>query len=161
MISLKKLLGFITLMFFAVSTQANSNKLPLPRFASIKSNEVNARSGPSIKAPVEWVFVKKYEPVEIIAEYEQWRQIRDIKGEGGWVHSSVLSGKRSVVSLGKDVINLIKDPSDTKQVLAKVSPSVRCQLHKCKETWCKVTCQTLTGWLPVEKLWGVYPNEKF
>ena len=141
---------------------ADNKKLPLPRFASIKSNEVNARAGPSIKSPIEWVFVKKGEPIEIVAEYEQWRQIIDMEGEGGWVHSSVLSGKRFVVVKGKEELQLIKDPHDINhKITAKVKPMVRCQLNKCKDKWCKLRCKGVDGWIQRKSLWGVYMDEKF
>jgi SH3-like domain-containing protein len=139
--------------------RSDNNKLPIPRFAAIKSNEVNARVGPTIKSPIEWVFIKKGEPVEIIAEYEQWRQIRDIKGEGGWVHSSVLSGKRSVIIVGQEVIDLTKALNDKSKIVAKVSKNARCFLNKCKENYCQINCKNYTGWLAKEYLWGVYQQE--
>lgn len=155
---------FNTLIFFLILlpllANAANEKLPIPRFASIKSNEVNARTGPTIKCPIEWVFVKKGEPVEIIAEYEQWRQIRDINGEGGWVHSSVLSGKRSVIILGKEIIPLLKSPEIDNKVTAKVSPNTRCQLNKCKNNWCRISCKNYNGWVFKNILWGVYKNEE-
>lgn len=147
----------ILLPFFA---SAANEKLPIPRFASIKSNEVNARTGPTIKCPIEWVFVKKAEPIEIIAEYEQWRQIRDINQEGGWVHSSVLSGKRSVIILGNEIVFLLKYPELGNKVVAKVAPNTRCQLSKCKNDWCSINCQNYNGWVPKNTLWGVYKNEE-
>lgn len=155
------LVAIIILLTFSAVTYAQDNKkLPIPRFASIKSTEVNARTGPSIKAPIEWVFTKKGEPVEITAEYEQWRQIRDIKGEGGWVHLSVLSGKRSVVVISKNITNLFKEPDIKSTIIAKLAPSVRCQLSKCKDAWCKLDCKSIQGWLPRKLLWGIYADEK-
>lgn len=151
-----------SLLFFVVpfSLQASNKDLPVPRFASIKSNEVNARIGPSIKSPIEWVFIKKGEPVEIIAQYEQWRQIKDITGEGGWVHLSVLSGKRSVIIIGKETISLTKSPGKPNEITVKVKPDVRCQLKKCKEKWCFIICKGYKGWIERKFLWGVYKNEE-
>lgn len=147
------------IMILPLLAIAHDSKLPLPRFASIKSNEVNARVGPTIKSPIEWVFVKKGEPVEIIQEYEQWRQIRDISGEGGWVHSSVLSGKRSVIIISPTIVNLTKTPSDKHKIIAKIHPKVRCLLNKCKGLACQINCQNKVGWVPKAALWGVYNNE--
>ncbi len=140
-------------------TKADNQRLPIPRFASIKANEVNARVGPTIKAPIEWVFIKKGEPVEITAEYEQWRQIRDIKGEGGWVHSSVLSGKRSVIVVSPELVVLTRIPNDQNKIVARISNYVRCLLKKCKKDHCQVCCKNYTGWLPKTVLWGVYKDE--
>ncbi|WP_375318866.1 SH3 domain-containing protein [Candidatus Tisiphia endosymbiont of Oplodontha viridula] len=153
----QKVYIWIVLILTAVPllTKADNQKLPIPRFASIKANEVNARVGPTIKAPIEWVFIKKGEPIEIIAEYEQWRQIRDIKGEGGWVHSSVLSGKRSVIVVSPDLVALTRVADDPNKVVAKVSNHVRCLLNKCRKDHCQVRCKNYTGWLPKKLLWGV------
>lgn len=148
-----------TLAIMPLLVLAEGKKLSLPRFASIKSNEVNARVGPSIKSSIEWVFIKKGEPVEIIEEYEQWRQIQDIKGEGGWVHSSVLSGKRSVIIISPNPVKLTKAPNDIHNVRAIVHNKVRCLLNKCQNDYCQISCQKKTGWLPKADLWGIYKNE--
>src|SRR4030095_12903685 len=63
--------------------------LPIPRFASLRSDEVNVRTGPGTRYPVDWVFKRKGMPVEIVAEYENWRKIRDWKGARGWGHQRV------------------------------------------------------------------------
>jgi SH3-like domain-containing protein len=153
---LYSLLLFIIILA-PILTEAKANR-SVPRFASIKANEVNARNGPSTKSSIEWVFIKKGEPVEIIAEYDQWRQIRDIKGEGGWVHMSVLSGKRSVVVIGKGTVQLLKSPGK-RGIVANVSAQVRCNFNKCKGAWCQVICKTYKGWLPKDAIWGVYTKE--
>ncbi|MGI4775946.1 MAG: SH3 domain-containing protein [Janthinobacterium lividum] len=150
-----------SILFFHNIVLAENKKLPIPRFASIKSNEVNARTGPSTKCPLEWIFVKKDEPVEIVAEYEQWRQIKDIEGQGGWVHSSVLSGKRSVIIKDKNIIELLRYPTSNKnEVVARVSPSVRCQLKKCTQEFCLLLCKGNKGWARRTVLWGIYINEQ-
>ena len=161
-IKLLKQQSYILIIILTITpllTTADNQKLPIPRFASIKANEVNARVGPSIKTPIEWVFVKKGEPVEIIAEYEQWRQIRDIKREGGWVHSSVLSGKRSVIVVSSKLVALTQVANDQHKIVARISNYVRCLLNKCKQDYCQVYCKNYTGWLPKTVLWGVYKDE--
>lgn len=136
-----------------------SKKLPVPRFVSTKSAEVNARSGPGISYPIEWVFIKKGEPLEITAEFEQWRYVKDIEGQGGWIHSSVLSGKRSVIITSKEVVALHKSPDFSSRVIVKLSPNIRCQFKKCEKLWCKIKCQSHEGWLSRKYIWGVYPHE--
>lgn len=133
--------------------------LSVPRFVTIKFNEVNARTGPIQDCPIEWVFIKKGEPVEVIAEYEQWHKIRDINGEGGWVHSSVISGKRSVIVVAKNTIPLLDVPKKYDQVVAKLAPQIRCTFYKCKKDWCQVGCKSYKGWIARKFLWGVYPDE--
>ncbi|MDF2965652.1 MAG: hypothetical protein K0Q51_1040 [Rickettsiaceae bacterium] len=160
---ISKNLAIISLFLFCLYTNISfsDNKLPIPRFASIKSNEVNARTGPSNRYPIEWVFIKKGEPVEIFAEFEQWRRIRDITGEGGWVHSSMLSGKRFVIVKGDEPQLLYKKPTTNSVVLAKVAPEVRCELFKCQDKLCSVKCGDYKGWIAQNMLWGAYPEEKW
>lgn len=153
-----KILYFILVMISTLSINADNKKLPVPRFVSIKSNEVNARSGPTTKSSIEWVFVRKGEPVEIIAEHEQWRKIRDISGAEGWIHSSVLSGKRSVIIIDSEA-GFTKAPNLNSRVIAKLMPQVRCILKKCKKDFCQIQCKDYKGWLPKKAMWGVYNND--
>ena len=71
--------------------------LPIPRFVSLKAEKVNVRRGPSSDHPVAWVFQRKGLPVEIVAEFENWRRVRDSDGEEGWILQNMLSGKRTAV----------------------------------------------------------------
>ena len=158
-LSLYKAIIAIVVILTALTASAAPANLPVPRFVTIKFNEVNARTGPVQDCPIEWVFIKKGEPVEIIAEYDQWRKIRDIKSEGGWVHSTVLSGKRSIVVIAKNTIPLLEAPDKYDRIVAKLTPQIRCDLHKCKKDWCLISCQSYKGWLARKFLWGVYPDE--
>ena len=72
-----------------------STEYPLPRFVSLRSDEVYVRTGPGQKYPVQWIFRKKDVPVEIILEYDVWRKVKDYDGHEGWVHKTLLSGKRT------------------------------------------------------------------
>jgi SH3-like domain-containing protein len=134
-------------------------KLPIPRFVTVKFNEVNARTGPAVDCPIEWVFIKKGEPIEIVAEYEQWRKVRDFKGEGGWVNASGISGKRSVIITAKNTIPLLSAPGKYDKIVVKVSPGVRCGFKKCEGDWCQIECQDYKGWISKKYLWGVYPED--
>lgn len=153
------------LFMIVINSMINSNvyalgtSVSLPRFVSIKSNEVNARVGPNLASSIEWIFVKKNEPVEVIAEYEQWRLIRDIKGEGGWVHSSVLSTKRFVIIKATEPVNITKSYKTSNATVAKITPMVRCALNKCKLMFCNITCKGNSGWISKSNLWGVYDKE--
>ncbi|MEH6546060.1 MAG: SH3 domain-containing protein, partial [Sneathiella sp.] len=71
--------------------------MPLPRFVSLSSNKVNVRTGPGTRYPITWVFVRRGWPVEVIAEYELWRRIRDVDGSTGWVHKGLLSSRRTLI----------------------------------------------------------------
>src|SRR5690349_11644648 len=97
--------------------------LPIPRFASLRSDEVNVRTGPGTRYPVDWVYKRKAMPVEIVAEFENWRKIRDWQGASGWVHQSLLTGKRSFI-ISSRTASLYKTPASSADVVAKLEPEV-------------------------------------
>src|SRR5579862_3380664 len=92
-------LPLVTSEVRAAGTEASG--LPLPRFASLRSDEVNLRSGPGVRYPVDWIYTRRDLPVEVIAEFDTWRKIRDWQGTEGWVHQSFLSARRMVVVTGE------------------------------------------------------------
>ena len=138
----------------------NASGLPLPRFVSFRADEVNMRTGPGIQYPVDWVYSRRGLPVEIIAEFETWRKIRDWEGSQGWVHQSLLSGKRSVIIIG-DVRNLRAKPEASGRILAKLEPTVLGDLEGCSAGWCQVGIRNMRGWLRHVDMWGVYKDEAF
>jgi SH3-like domain-containing protein len=132
--------------------------LPIPRFASLRSDEVNVRTGPGTRYPVDWVFKRKGMPVEIVAEYEVWRKIRDWQGASGWVHQSLLAGKRTFIVPNKPV-SLHRTPAPSAEVVAKLEPEVTGEIRSCQGDWCRVSAQGVTGWLSRSDFWGVYRAE--
>ena len=153
-------LFLLLILLIASSNIYGKSGLPIPRFASIKSNKVFARSGPGHDYPIQWIFTKSGEPIEIFAEFEQWRRIRDKYGDEGWVHQNMLSGKRYVVIIGDLSREMHKKNNIKSKVIAKLSVDLRCILKKSEERWCYLDCKGIKGWVPKEHLWGVYFKEK-
>ncbi len=141
-----------------VPVTAAQDAAPLPRFASLRSDEVNLRAGPGTQYPVEWVFLRRDLPVEIVAEYDRWRKIRDVDGSEGWVHQSLLSGRRWVMVDGA-VRSLYRAPSEGSGALVRAEPGVLGRLLSCQREWCRVDIGGHAGCLPRRHLWGVYPDE--
>jgi SH3-like domain-containing protein len=138
--------------------QRKGSGLPLPRFASLRSDEVNVRTGPGSRYPVDWVFKRKSMPVEIVAEYENWRKIRDWQGASGWVYHSLLSGKRSFIIAAKPA-SLHKTPATSAEVVAKLDPEVTGEIRSCTGDWCRVRVGGVSGWIERTGMWGVYKSE--
>jgi len=134
--------------------------LPVPRFVSLRSGEVNVRTGPGVRYPVEWVFVRAGMPVEVTAEFDTWRRIRDWEGTQGWVHQSMLSGRRALVVTGPDLRTLRREADGDAAALAQVEPGVMGRLNGCRGDWCRVELQGVEGWLRRSDFWGVYPTER-
>ncbi len=139
-----------------------ATKLPLPRFASLKTDRVNLREGPSKDHPTKWVYQRAGLPVEITAEFEIWRRIRDSEGVDGWVLHSLLSGRRTaLVTPSKKGENskVYARPSEGSDLAATLQSGVIVNLRKCDGSWCQVDGDGFKGYIEQYKLWGVYPNE--
>jgi SH3-like domain-containing protein len=137
--------------------------LPVPRFVSLKSDRVNVRSGPDKDQDVRWVYTRAGMPVEITAEYDNWRRVRDWEGAEGWVYHSLLSGRRTavVVPRGKDeLVPLYADDDGKSSVVAKLQSGVLGTLKSCNGEWCHFEGKGFDGWIRQERIWGAYPHEK-
>jgi len=147
--------------FFADIAFANDggSGLPVPRFATLKSDEVNVRTGPGTRYPIAWVYHRSGLPVEITEEFGYWRKIRDIEGAGGWVYKSMLDGRRSVMIKGKSSQMVLEDPDSESARIAKVEPTVIGKLLECKKDWCRVKIEDRKGWIKKSHLWGIYADE--
>ncbi len=136
--------------------------LPIPQFVSLKSDRVNVRSGPNKDQDVRWIYTKAGMPVEITAEFENWRRIRDWEGAEGWVYHSLLSGKRSAIVVPKvksDLVPLYENGNMNSSVVARLQFSVLAQIKSCDGKWCRVAGENFAGWIRQDRIWGAYPNE--
>lgn len=135
--------------------------LPLPRFVSLAAERVNARTGPGSRYPIAWQYQRRGLPVEVVAEYEYWRRIRDHDGTETWVHKNLTSGKRYAVVEG-GVRSLFRKPDADTEVLLTAEAGVQARLRKCPDAmWCQVEIAGTRGWMPRSWLWGLYPGEVF
>ncbi|MEX0921522.1 MAG: SH3 domain-containing protein [Rhodovibrionaceae bacterium] len=132
--------------------------LPLPRFVSLRASEVNLRAGPGIRYPIQWVYQRRNMPVEVIEEFETWRRIRDWEGTDGWVHQSMIQGRRSILVTGQERL-LLREPEGGSAPVAKLEAGVVGELLGCNGRWCEVAAGGFDGWLPREAFYGTYPDE--
>ena len=143
---------------------SGTSGLPLPRFASLKREPVNVRSGPTKDNDVKWVYTRVGLPVEIIAEYDNWSRIRDWEGAEGWVLHSLLAAQRTALVSAPaktvdDFVALHASADKQSAVTARVQSGVIGTVKRCGGNWCRITGQGFDGWVEQERLWGVYPGE--
>ncbi|MBT3533455.1 MAG: hypothetical protein HN478_06230 [Rhodospirillaceae bacterium] len=155
------LLGLIFLAAIGaeIAHAAGKTGLPLPRFVSLRKDEVNVRTGPGTRYPVDWVFTHKNMPVEIVAEFDSWRKVKDWEGTIGWVHKSMLSGKRWII-VPKGTQKLHRENNPKAPVVARLKKRVIARLRQCRGAWCEVNLSGIKGWIRRSKIWGVYRSEK-
>ena len=116
------------------------------------------RRGPSQGHRIDWVFQHKNTPLRITGEYEHWRRVEDVDGQGGWMHFRLLSGVRTVLFMGEDTI-LRRRGYDDSQIVARVEKGVVGNLKECTIDWCKIRLDNVRGWVKKEVIWGVDATE--
>lgn len=146
----------------ASNRQLGPSGLEIPRFVSLKTDVVNVRRGPSNDHEVAWVFRRRGLPVEIIAEFEHWRRIRDSEGDEGWVYHSLLAGGRTaIVEPWKKgaAVALRLEPQKTSSPVAMLKSGVIAEIEQCTGQWCELRVEDYVGWIDQSALFGVYPGE--
>ncbi len=161
------LAALVTVSFAAATAHAGGDAqtsgLPVPRFVSLKTDRVNVRGGPDKDHDVAWIYTRVGWPVEITAEFENWRRIRDSDGTEGWVYHSLLSGKRTAAVQLKsktELATLHAKPDAQSPVTAQLQSGVLGSIKQCTGSWCRLIGDGFDGWIEQNCLWGVYPDEK-
>lgn len=151
----------------------SSSGLPLPRFVSVRNAPVNVRVGPGTQYQVAFTFVRPGVPVEITAEFDTWRRIRDVDGDEGWVHQNLVVGERTALvapwqAEGSVALRTGRDANSP--VRAWLSPQHMVSVRSCDALVCEIRLNhtdadgrsvTYQGFIAQETLWGVYEGEVF
>ena len=170
MIRLTALFISISILIFSHGAHALERTIgpsgeTVPRFASLKSDLVNVRRGPARTHKILWVFKKLGLPVKIVSEYEDWREIEDQTGAKGWVFHSLLSRRRTGVTLdpkekGQDYFSLYGRASTSGDEMAKIGKGVIVHIISCTGDWCHVAVnKKIKGWIEQGNLWGLFQQE--
>lgn len=141
--------------------QTSESGLALPRMVSLRSDNINGRSGPDTKYPIEWIYKQRGAPVEIVNEFTHWRQIKDWDGSLSWVHKSMLTGKRFVKVMTPGENNIYNRDQYDSRIIAKVEDGVIGEVKECKKgnDFCLIKFDTIEGWVPKKILFGIYEHE--
>ena len=155
---------FLSLTFIAcfyiiplAANQNGSTGLPLPRFATLKADTVNMRKGPGRDYHIIWTYQKQNYPVKIIAEYKNWRKVKDHYNHVGWVHKALLSGKKSVmvVHTKQTLVPIFNKPRDNAELIAYAEPFALGTFIKCNAGWCAIEFDGASGWVNKNFIWGI------
>ncbi|QXQ06517.1 hypothetical protein KX816_00010 [Sphingosinicellaceae bacterium] len=141
-----------------VERDDGTSGLVVPRFVSLKKDRAYARTGPGDTYPVAVVYVRKSLPVEVIKEYEIWRQVRDIDGGTGWVNKTMLTGERTAI-VTRTIRTLYSAADVSAPPVWRIAPGAVVSLVLCEGAWCRVTRDGKGGYMLRAQLWGTYPGE--
>ncbi len=134
--------------------------LPLPRFASLRSDDINLRSGPGARYPIDWVYKRRELPVMIEREFDVWRLIEMPDGTKGWVHQATLTGRRTFVVTGADAtLRASASPQADAVAILRVGVVGRIRACDAASDWCQVQAADERGWLPRSAFWGTAGEE--
>lgn len=137
----------------ADASRPTPSGLPVPRYVVLKFGEVNARAGPGDDHRLMWVYKARGLPVQVVAETREWRRVCDPRGGLAWVHSRTIDGKRNV--LGASPPAAIRSrPKGDGRVVAHLRPDALAALDRCKDGWCKIKVEKVSGWVPARSVWG-------
>jgi SH3-like domain-containing protein len=146
-LTLKRSLIILFILLFASSGETKEI------FFSLKKNKVNVRYGPSLEAPIKYIYKKLNLPVKQIDKKENFRKIIDLKNNSGWIHISQLKKINSLIPL-KDKV-LFRKPSNFSRPLAKIKKGRVLIVQKCEESWCKIKSKNFKGWIKTDNVWGL------
>ncbi len=135
-------------------------KLPVPRFVSLRSDEVNLRAGPGFQYPVIAVYQRAGLPVEIIGEFNVWRQVVAPDGGKGWVHEATIRARRGFYITKLQVV-MRTAPSANASIAAYLNQGVSGELIRCDQgsDFCKARAGHVTGYLARGDFWGAFAGE--
>jgi SH3-like domain-containing protein len=132
--------------------------LPTPRFASLRSGRAYMRAGPGKEYPVTWVYVRPGTPLEVTAEWNVWRKVKDADGTEGWMDRAMLSGDRTI-QVTRQTRDLRARPDLQSPIVLRAEPGVVMRVTMCTDRWCRVEGEGRSGYLLREHGFGTYPTE--
>ena len=139
----------LIIFFFSSNILAEENDY----FLMLKYNKVKVRYGPNKDDQIKFVYKKKYLPLKVIDRKENFRKIIDHKNNNGWIHISQLKSPKSLIMMENKT--LFKKNSIFSKPIIKLEKGKLVLIKKCKENWCKIKTNKITGWLRTENVWGI------
>ncbi|MCU0588165.1 MAG: SH3 domain-containing protein [Syntrophobacteraceae bacterium] len=122
---------------------------------SIAKEEVNVRSGPSLKEEIVLKAPLGY-PVKVERSKGEWAYIRDWVNNRGWVHKALLSDIPTAVIMVKKA-NVRSGPGTDKEVVAEAGEGEIYRILERKGRWLKIGYyqgSESLGWVRSDMVFG-------
>jgi SH3-like domain-containing protein len=127
---------------------------PVPRYVSLKFDEVNARGGPGDDYKLLWTYRARGLPLQVIAETNDWRRVCDPEGGMAWVHQRTVDTRRTVMRVQAEPLDLHRRAQSDSPVDARLAGRAIAALDRCEAGWCRVSVDKTAGWTPETEVWG-------
>lgn len=147
---LKIIVLIYSFFFFEISVFSKNEY-----FLTLRYNTVNLRQGPSRDYPIKIFYKKKFLPVIIQDQSDNYRKIRDHENNTGWIHISQLSKKKAAIITNDSQI-MFSRPTIYSKPIVILKKGKLTKIIKCKNNWCKSKTNNYKGWIKKESLWGLF-----
>ena len=132
---------------------------PVPYWASIASGRAMMRTGPGQNYPGTWLYVRPDLPIRVIEVYHDWRKVTDPDGATGWMLVRLLSDQRTAIVRRGEPRPLHEAPDEGSPVRYRAAPGVVGRVSRCAGGWCRFDVRDRSGYIRVDQIWGVDPDE--
>ncbi|HBL17614.1 MAG: hypothetical protein A2X36_14110 [Elusimicrobia bacterium GWA2_69_24] len=125
----------------------------------VSTRRANVRQGAGMGQPVTWV-ADQHTPFKVLDWNGEWANVKDVEGDTGWAHESVLYSDRCVAVAGK-YANVRSGPGLEYEVLWEVDRAYPFKVLRMEDGWLQVTDgDEVKGWIWIRLVWGaVQPEE--
>ena len=145
---LRIIIIIFSILFFEISSFSKDEY-----FLTLRYDKVNLRQGPSREYPVKIFYKKKFLPVLIQDQSDNFRKIRDHENNSGWIHISQLSKKKAAIVI-EDKLIVFNNPTIYSKPKVVLNKGRLCLITKCQTEWCKIKVDKYKGWVKKDSLWG-------
>ena len=157
-----KTINLIFSLFICLNLYAKTGSitgLDIPRFVSLKSNDVNLRVGPSINYPIKLKYIQENLPIQVIDEFDVWRKVQDHENNIGWIHKSLIKGERFILTFDKNKKEKKIYNRPNGKLVGIIKSNNIINLENCLIDWCYISHNYISGWISKDFIWGVYKDE--
>jgi len=144
---------FLIILFFLLLNSSYVFSDEKNYFLSLKKNKVYVRYGPGKDYPIKYIYKKKFLPVKVIDEKENFRRIIDHKKNSGWIHRIMLTKPNSLIVLEEKIV--FKKNSKFSKPIVKLEKGKLVNIKKCELNWCKIESDNYSGWIETKNVWGI------
>jgi len=118
----------------------------------INHKEAKIRNGPGTNYTVLWA-PRMYTPLEALAKHADWYAVRDVEGDVGWIHESVVTKDPSAI-VTDATVNVHESADSNSRVLYQAPKNYTFKVEEEKGGWMKVVDPDGdSGWIAKNGAW--------
>ncbi len=142
-----KLISLLTIIVILLT-----NGLAMAERLSVSSKIANIRSGPGTNYEVLWK-VENYFPISVLKKSGKWINFRDFEGDEGWIHTSLISKKPTVITK-KNKCNVRTGPGTDNDIAFTVEKGIPFLVIGRQKNWIQIKhADGDRGWIYKSLVW--------